>query len=71
MRLLVQSTATGSFLAPSPDGNEPEWVRSLKDAGGGVVADWDAALQLLIDNTDIEDGPIVIDLDRLGTAQDY
>lgn len=71
MRLIVQSTATGRFLAPSSTGGEPEWVRSLKEAGGGVVADWDAALQLLVDHTDLEDGPQVVDLDRLGTLQDY
>jgi hypothetical protein len=53
------------------DGGEPVWVRSLREAGGGVVTDLDCAAQLLIDNTDSDDRAQVIDLDRLGTANDY
>lgn len=71
MRLLVQSIATGRFLAPSMGDGQPEWVASLREAGGGVVFDIEAAHQLVNDHCEPEDQPIVIDLDRLGTAADY
>lgn len=71
MRLLIQSKATGRFLAPCDSDGQPGWVSSLKDAGGGVVADMENALQLLEDHCDFEDQPQVIDLDRLGTVDDY
>lgn len=71
MRLLVQSLATGRFLCPSADDGQPQWVASLREAGGGVVNEMYAAHQLLQDNCDAEDQPVVIDLDRLGTANDY
>lgn len=71
MRLLIQSQSTGRFLAPSLDDGQPEWVSSLKEAGGGVVFDLEAAHQLMQDWCDLEDLPQLIDLDRLGTAQDY
>lgn len=71
MRLLIQSMDTGRFLAPSADGGEPVWVSSLREAGGGVLADAEAIAQLLQDHCDFEDQAIVIDLDRLGTANDY
>lgn len=71
MRLIVQSLITGRFLCPDADGGEPVWVRSLREAGGGVVSDVEMAAQLLIDNTDSDDHAQVIDLDRLGTANDY
>ena len=71
MRLLVQSIATGRFLAPSMEDGQPEWVASLREAGGGVVFDVEAAHQLVEDHCEPEDQPIVIDLDRLGTAVDY
>ena len=71
MRLLIQSQSTGRFLAPSLDDGQPEWVASLKDAGGGVVFDLEAAHQLMQDWCDLEDRPQLIDLDRLGTANDY
>jgi len=71
MRLLIQSLNTGRFLAPSEDGGEPVWVPSLREAGCGVVADMEAAGQLFEDHCDFEDQAIVIDLDRLGTANDY
>lgn len=70
-RLLIQSLNTGRFLAPSEDGSEPVWVASLREAGGGVVTDMESAAQLFEDNCDFEDQAIVIDLDRLGTANDY
>ena len=71
MRLIVQSLITGRFLCAAMDGGEPVWVRSLREAGGGVVGDLDQAAQLLIDNTDSDDRAVVIDLDRLGTINDY
>lgn len=71
MRLIVQSLITGRFLCPSPDGGEPIWVRSLREAGGGVLADPEMIAALIIDNTDSDDRAVVIDLDRLGTVNDY
>lgn len=70
-RFLIQSQTTGRFLAPSLTDGQPEWVCSLKQAGGGVVSDMDDALQLIQDHCDFDDLPQVVDLDRLGTAQDY
>lgn len=71
MRLVVQSGKTGRFLVPSQYGDLTRWVRSLREAGGGVVSDEEAALQLLIDHTEPEDRAVLVDLDRLGTADDY
>nr|WP_315489893.1 hypothetical protein [uncultured Rhodoferax sp.] len=71
MRLLIQSMDTGRFLAPSADGGEPVWVSSLREAGGGVLADAEAIALLLQEHCDYEDQAIVIDLDRLGTTNDY
>lgn len=71
MRLLIQSKATGRFLCPSTYDGQPVWVASLRDAGGGVVADMDTVAQLVDDWCDCEDEPVLIDLDRLGTADDY
>ena len=71
MRLLIQSKTTGKFLCPALDGGEPVWVSSLREAGGGVVSDLDTVNQLVEDNCDFEDLPILIDLDRLGTVNDY
>jgi hypothetical protein len=62
---------TGRFLVPSMDGNEPEWVPSLRESGGGVVSDMESAAQLFQDCCEFEDQAIVIDLDRLGTSNDY
>lgn len=70
-RLLIQSLTTGKFLCPCPEGGEPIWVSSLRDAGGGVFSDMEDAHQLVIDNADFDDQPVVIDLDRLGTINDY
>lgn len=70
-RYLIQSTATGRFLCPALDGGEPVWVKSLREAGGGVVTDLDSIHQLIEDNCDFDDLPVVIDLDRLGTENDY
>lgn len=71
MRYLIQSKTTGKFLCPALDGGEPVWVQSLREAGGGVVGDIDTINQLVEDNCDFEDMPTLIDLDRLGTADDY
>ena len=71
MRLLIQSLVTGKFLCPALDGSEPMWTGSLREAGGGVVHTIEEAHQLFEDNCDIDDGAVVVDLDRLGTANDY
>lgn len=70
-RFLIQSMATGRFLCPALDGGEPVWVGSLREAGGGVITDIEAVYQLVEDNCDFDDQPILIDLDRLGTENDY
>lgn len=71
MRYLVQSLSTGRFLCPSMTDGQPVWVGSLRAAGGGVVSDLDTAFQLVEDNCDYDDQPIIIDLDKLGTVDDY
>jgi hypothetical protein len=70
-RLLIQSKTTGRFLCPSESDGQPGWVSSLKEAGGGVLADMESAFQLVQDHCDFDDQPQVIDLDRLGTLNDY
>lgn len=70
-RYLIQSLASGAFLAPNLNDGMPEWVTSLRQAGGGVVADVESAHQLVLDHCEPEDRPILIDLDRLGTVNDY
>jgi hypothetical protein len=71
MRLVVQSKATGFVLIPSMDGGEPEWTNDLKRIGAGVVPDMEHAVQLVEDHTDFEHVPQIVDLDRIGTANDY
>lgn len=70
-RYVIQSASTGRFLTADPDGGEPMWVQLLQQAGGGVVDDPERVAQLLADCCDAEDFPQVIDLERLGTAEDY
>ena len=70
-RLLIQSTVTGKFLCPDLEGGEPVWIASLRDAGGGVFSDVEMVHQLIQDNTDYDDRAIVVDLDRLGSVNDY
>lgn len=70
MRLIVQSRTTGKFLCPSLDDGQPTWVRSLVEAGGGVVTDPEMAAQLLEDWSDFDDEPVIVDLDVLGTADE-
>jgi hypothetical protein len=71
MRLVVQSKATGFVLIPSGDGGEPEWTNDLKRIGAGVVPDFEHAAQLVEDHTDFEHVPQIVDLDRIGTVDDY
>lgn len=71
MRLLVQDVTSGRFLVPSLDGGEPEWTNDLRKAGGGVFTDPEQAIQLVEDNMDFGHQLQVVDLDRLGTVNDY
>jgi hypothetical protein len=71
MRLIVQSLSTGRFLVPSLEDGQPVWVASLREAGGGVMDDPEVAQHLIQDCCDFDDKPTVIDLDRLGTINDY
>lgn len=70
-RLLIQSRSTGRFLAPSLTDGQPEWVVSLREAGGGLVKDLETAHQLVQEWCEPDDQPQLIDLDRVGTADDY
>lgn len=71
MRFVVQSLSTGRFLRPSERDGTPEWVRSLREAGGGVVGDIETALDLAQEYAENDEQVTVVDLDRLGTANDY
>ena len=70
-RYVIQSATSGRFLAADLEGGEPCWVQLLQQAGGGVTDDPERVAQLLADHCDPEDFAQVIDLDRLGTADDY
>jgi hypothetical protein len=70
-RYLIQSASTGRFLAPSLTDGQPEWVASLREAGGGVVRDVETVHELVRDHCDFDDMPVLVDLDRLGTVDDY
>ncbi|MGJ7490030.1 hypothetical protein [Variovorax sp. ZT4R33] len=70
MRLIVQSLATGRFLCPNLTDGQPEWVRNLAEAGGGIVDDAERAVQLVHDWADLDDQPVIVDLDSLGTSRD-
>lgn len=70
-RYLVQSKDTGCFLVPDPDGGEPLWEPSLRESGGGVVTDHNEAVRMGIEYIEQGEAVQVIDLDRLGTANDY
>lgn len=70
-RFLIQSLHTGMFLVPDLDDGQPVWVGHLREAGGGVVADMDTAWQIVADHCEPDDLPCLVDLDRLGTANDY
>lgn len=45
-------------------------MRSLAEAGGGVVSEPERAIQLVHDWADADDEPVIVDLDVLGTADD-
>lgn len=47
------------------------WVSLLQQAGGGVTDDMERVAQLVGDYCEPEDFAQVVDLDRLGTANDY
>lgn len=68
-RYLVQSVDTGRFLVPTDHG--PDWVARLDHACGGVIADWDEAGAMAVEYAEIGEAVIVVDLDRLGTAEGY
>lgn len=70
-RLVVQSLDTGRFLCPSMLDGTPEWVRSLREAGGGVVTDEEEARAMAIEYAEMGEQVQLVDLDRLGTANDY
>lgn len=70
-RFIVQSAASGRFLTANPDGGEPMWVSLLQQVGGGVSDDMERIAQLVADCCEPEDFAQVVDLDRLGTANDY
>lgn len=71
MRLLVQSLETGRFLVPVGELGQPEWVRSLREAGGGVIADEEEARDMAIEYAELGEAVQLVDLDRLGTSNDY
>lgn len=70
-RFVIQSASTGRFLTADPRGGEPCWVSLLQQAGGGVTDDPERIAQLVADYCDPEDLAQVVDLERLGTADDY
>lgn len=70
-RYVIQSATTGRFLAADLEGGEPCWVSLLNQAGGGVTDDEERVAQLLADYCEPDDFPQVVDLDRLGTTDDY
>lgn len=70
-RYVIQSGTSGRFLTACPDGGEPMWVSLLAQAGGGVTDDMERIAQLVADYCEPEDFAQVIDLDKLGTSEDY
>ncbi|MEJ8293533.1 hypothetical protein [Delftia lacustris] len=70
-RYVIQSAASGRFLTADSRGGEPCWVSLLQQAGGGVTDDPERIAQLVADYCDPEDFAQVVDLDRLGTPDDY
>lgn len=70
-RYIVQSVETGRFLCPSLSDGQPEWVVSLRDAGGGVISDYEMACEMVVEYTEIGESARIIDLDILGTVDDY
>ena len=70
-RYVIQSASSGRFLTACPIGGEPMWVSLLNQAGGGVTDDPERIAQLVADYCEPDDFPQVVDLDKLGTADDY
>lgn len=70
-RYIVQSQTTGRFLVPCLDDGTPEWVTSLREAGGGVISDFEAAAHMAEEYAEIGESIQIINLDRLGTFDDY
>lgn len=62
-RYVIQSQFTGSFLAPSLDDGQPEWVVSLLEAG--VLDDIEHIQQIIDDHTEPFHLVKVIDLSTL------
>ena len=63
MCYLIQSRTTGSFLSPSLEDGQPEWVMLLSDAS--IVDDLETCVQLIDDHCEPFYRPQVIDLDDL------
>lgn len=70
MRLLVQSCETGRFLVPDLEGDVC-WVLSLREAGPGVLDDVEQAVQVAQEWAEVGELVQLVDLDRLGAADDY
>lgn len=62
-RYVIQSQFTGSFLAPSLEDGQPEWVVSLMEAG--VLDDIEHIQQIIEDHTEAFHKVKVIDLSTL------
>lgn len=70
-RYLVQNETTGRFLVPSMLDGQPEWVSFLREAGGGVLSDFECAQSMAVEYAERGECVSVVDLDRLGTINDY
>lgn len=64
-RFIIQSQASGMFLAPNVNDGQPEWVVSLRDGLSGAVDDVERAIQLVEDWCDMDDLPQIITLHEL------
>lgn len=71
MRYLIQSVETGKYLCPSLIDGSPEWVSRLISAGGGVILDYEEAVRMAAEYSEIGEKCDIVDLDRLGTRNDY
>lgn len=69
LRLLIQSTVTGRFLVPGAEfPHSPEWVLSLRDAGAGILSDYEAAHYLIEEYAEFDEFCHIVDLDLIGTV---
>lgn len=65
MRVIVQSTESGRFLASDTNSGCVVWVRSLRDAlARGVIVDEEHLAQLVEDHCDFG-GYQIIDFDQI------